>query len=86
MSTQFMNFHFSAFKFIELLSNGSLEWREAREYAAEADGKEFVFTFSFLGQSHKTQSTENELFTGTGKKIPQNLLSIPLSLNVNDKW
>lgn len=41
-----MNFHFSAFKFIELLSNGSLEWREAREYAAEADGFYFLFSWT----------------------------------------
>lgn len=38
-----MNFHFSAFKFIELLSNGSLKRREAREHAEEADGKLLTF-------------------------------------------
>lgn len=40
-----MNFHFSAFKFIELLSNGSLERREVREYAEETDGREFDYLF-----------------------------------------
>lgn len=45
MSTQLMNFHLSAFKFIQLLPNGSLEWREAHEYAEGADGKELTSYF-----------------------------------------
>lgn len=45
MSTQFMNFHFSAFKFVELLPNGSLEEGEARECAEEADRQQLTFYF-----------------------------------------
>lgn len=48
MSTQLMNFHLSAFKFIQLLPNGSLEWREAHEDAEGADGKEFTSYFIFI--------------------------------------
>lgn len=45
MSTQLMNFHLSAFKFIQLLPNGSLEQREAHKDAEGADGKELTFYF-----------------------------------------
>lgn len=40
-----MNFHFSAFKFVELLPNGSLEEGEARECAEEADRQQLTFYF-----------------------------------------
>lgn len=43
MPTQLVNFHFSAFKFVQLLPNGSLEEREAREYAEEADSSPILF-------------------------------------------
>ena len=65
MSTQFVNFHFSAFKFVELLPNGSLEEREACVCVEEAERQQFtfyfipeniVFLFDKVRQVHKVDS------------------------------
>lgn len=45
MSTQFVNFHFSAFKFVELLPNGSLEEREARVCLCGGSRQQLTFYF-----------------------------------------
>lgn len=49
MPTQLVNFHFSAFKFVQLLPNGSLEEREAREYAEEADSSPSILFLKTSG-------------------------------------
>lgn len=49
MPTQFVNFHFSAFKFIQLLPNGSLEEREARGCAEEADSSPSILFLKMSG-------------------------------------
>lgn len=72
-----MNFHFSAFKFIELLSNGSLKRREAHEYAEEADGK--LLTFYFISNNlcfSLMKIIQNEFFHWEKKKSPETSFSL----------